>query len=290
MADVLLFGLSNSMQLALIAIGFSFVFGISGIANFSYGAFYLFGGYLAFALFKDGTGIPYLAAAGLAVLLLFIVGALTYRIAIQRIRGAMLSEVIVTMGLGVFIIELMRAFSNIGHNKYLPAFFPGYINIFGVGIENQRLMIIFIGLMLFIVLWAVTRFTRIGLAFRAMSQDELTALSLGLNNNFLAMLAMGIGAALAVVAALCIIPQGFLSIDGAYEVLIYALAVGVLGGMSSTSGIIVGAFILGYAQTFTARFFSPQWTMVVTFLAIVLVLLIKPSGIFGKQKELEERV
>ena len=290
MDDVLIFGLYNSLQLALVAIGFSFVFGISGIANFAYGAFYLFGGYLAFAFFKDGTGLPYWAATLLAMLILFIVGSLVYRLAIQRIRGAMLSEVIVTMGIGVFIIELMRAYSNIGHNKYLPAFIPGYVNIFDVGIENQRLLIIATGLLLFVILWAFTRYSRIGLAFRAMSQDELTALSIGLNNNFLATLAMGIGAVLAVVSALCIIPQGFLYIDGAYEVLIYALAVGVLGGMGSTSGIIVGAFVLGYAQTLTARFLSPQWTMVVTFLAIVLVLLIKPSGIFGKQKELEERV
>ena len=289
MAGVIIFGLAKSLELALIAIGFSFVFGISGIANFAYGAFYLLGGFLAYIFFTS-VGLPYWVAAIVSMIILFVIGALMYRFAVQRIRGAMLSEVIVTMGLGIFIIEMLRATGFIGHNRYLPAFIPGYIEIAGVGIENQRLMIIVIGLLLFLILWAVTRYTRIGLAFRAMSQDELTALSIGLNNNYLAMLSMGIGAVLAVIAALCIIPQGFLTVDGAYEVLIYALAVGVLGGLGSTIGIIVGAFILGYAQTITATLFSSQWVMVVTFLAIVLVLLIKPSGIFGKQKELEERV
>ncbi len=289
MAGVIIFGLAKSLELALIAIGFSFVFGISGIANFAYGAFYLLGGFLAYIFFTS-VGLPYWVAAIVSMIILFVIGALMYRFAVQRIRGAMLSEVIVTMGLGIFIIEMLRATGFIGHNRYLPAFIPGYIEIAGVGIENQRLMIIVIGLLLFLILWAVTRYTRIGLAFRAMSQDELTALSIGLNNNYLAMLSMGIGAVLSVIAALCIIPQGFLTADGAYEVLIYALAVGVLGGLGSTIGIIVGAFILGYAQTITATLFSSQWVMVVTFLAIVLVLLIKPSGIFGKQKELEERV
>ncbi len=289
MAGVIIFGLAKSMELALIAIGFSFVFGISGIANFAYGAFYLLGGFLAYIFFTS-VGLPYWVAAIVSMSILLVIGALMYRFAVQRIRGAMLSEVVVTMGLGIFIIEMLRATGFIGHNRYLPAFIAGYIEIAGIGIENQRLMIIGIGLLLFLILWAVTRYTRIGLAFRAMSQDELTALSIGLNSNYLAMLSMGIGAVLAVIAALCIIPQGFLTVDGAYEVLIYALAVGVLGVLESTVGIIVGAFILGYAQTITATLFSSQWVMVVTFLAIVLVLLIKPSGIFGKQKELEERV
>ncbi len=289
MAGLLIFGLAKSMELALVAIGFSFVFGISGIANFAYGAFYLLGGFLTY-IFLNSLGLPYWMSAICSILILFVLGALTYRFAVQRIRGAMLSEVVVTMGLGIFITEMLRATGFIGHNRYLPAFIPGYLEIAGIGIENQRLMIILIGLLLFLVLWAVTRYTRIGLAFRAMSQDELTALSIGLNNNLLAMLSMGIGAVLAVVAALCIIPQGFLTVDGAYDVLIYALAVGVLGGLGSTTGIIVGAFIIGYAQTTTATLFSSQWVMVVTFLAIVLVLFIKPSGIFGKQKELEEKV
>ena len=289
MAGLLIFGLAKSMELALVAIGFSFVFGISGIANFAYGAFYLLGGFLAYILLNS-LGLPYWMSAVGSILMLFVIGALMYRFAVQRIRGAILSEVIVTMGLGIFITEVLRASGFVGHNRYLPAFIPGYVEIFGIGIENQRLMIIVIGMLLFLILWAVTRYTRIGLAFRAMSQDELTALSIGLNNNYLALLSMGIGAVLAVIAALCIIPQGFLTVDGAYDVLIYALAVGVLGGLGSTTGIIIGAFIIGYAQTATATLFSSQWVMVVTFLAIVLVLFIKPSGIFGKQKELEEKV
>jgi branched-chain amino acid transport system permease protein len=160
----------------------------------------------------------------------------------------------------------------------------------GIGIEYQRLVIVGIGAVLFFLLWLLTRYTKIGLALRAMAQDELTALSLGINNDRIAMLAMGIGSLLAVVAALAIIPLGLLNIEGAYEILIFALAVGVLGGLGSTTGIIVGAFVLGYIQSIASTTLGPQWMMVVTFLAIVLVLLIKPSGIFGKQKELEERV
>jgi branched-chain amino acid transport system permease protein len=289
MLGILIFGLANSMKLALAALGFSFVFGISGIANFAYGAFYLLGGFIVYILLTS-VGIPYWAATIISMALIFLLGALTYKVAIQRVREAMLSEVIVTMGIGVTIIEILRWSGYVRHNQYLPEFVPGSMMIAGVGIEYQRLIIIGIGLILFLSLWILTKYTRIGLAFRAMSQDEMTALSLGMNNDRLAMFAMGIGSLLAVVAALAIIPLGLLTIEGGYEILIFALAVGVLGGLGSTTGIIVGAFVLGYIQSIASTVLGPQWMMVVTFLAIVLVLLIKPSGIFGKQKELEERV
>jgi len=289
MLGVLLFGLTNSMGLALAALGFSFVFGISGIANFAYGAFYLLGGFITYILLNS-AGFPYWVSAVISMVIVFFLGALMYKVAIQRIRGAMLSEVIVTMGLGVTIIEVLRWSGYVKHNQYLPSFLPGSIMIGGIGIEYQRLVIVGIGAILFFLLWLLTRYTKIGLALRAMAQDELTALSLGINNDRIAMLAMGIGSLLAVVAALAIIPLGLLNIEGAYEILIFALAVGVLGGLGSTTGIIVGAFVLGYTQSIASTVLGPKWMMVVTFLAIVLVLLIKPSGIFGKQKELEERV
>ncbi|MFC1822157.1 branched-chain amino acid ABC transporter permease [Thermodesulfobacteriota bacterium] len=289
MVGVLIFGLANSVGLALMAIGFSFVFGISGIANLAYGAFYVLGGFITYILLSF-LGVPYWVAALAAMAALFVVGALTYRIVMQRVRGQLLQEVVVTLALGIVILECLRATGFVEYRQFLPAFIEGSLNLGGIGIEYQRVFVIGIGLTLFFVLWLFTSYTRIGLALRAMSQDELTALSQGMDTNRLAMLSMGIGAVLAVIAALAIVPIGLLTIDVGYDVLIFALAVAVLGGLGSTPGIIIGAFVLGYAQSLTATYIGPQWTMVVTFSAIVLVLLIKPSGILGKQKELEERV
>ncbi|MBM3149362.1 MAG: branched-chain amino acid ABC transporter permease, partial [Chloroflexi bacterium] len=106
MLGVLLFGLTNSMGLALAALGFSFVFGISGIANFAYGAFYLLGGFITYILLNS-AGLPYWISAVISMVIVFFLGTFIYKAAIQRIRGAMLSEVIVTMGLGVTIIEVL---------------------------------------------------------------------------------------------------------------------------------------------------------------------------------------
>lgn len=289
MISVLIFGLANSMALALMAMGFSFVFGISGIANLAYGAFYVLGAFIPYILFSL-LGLPYWLAVLASMVALFIVGALTYRIVIQRVRGQLLQEVIITMALGIVILECLRATGFVEYRQFLPAFIAGSLNLGDIGIEYQRIFVIGIGLALFFLLWLFTHYTRIGLALRAMSQDELTALSLGMNSNRLAMLSIGIGAVLAVIAAITIVPIGLLTIEIGYEVLIFSLAVAILGGLGSTPGIITGAFILGYAQSLTATYIGPRWTMVVVFAAIVLVLLIKPSGILGKQKELEERV
>ena len=95
---------------------------------------------------------------------------------------------------------------------------------------------------------------------------------------------------MAAVAATIIIPLGSISPGEGYEVLIKALAVCIIGGLGSTGGVIVASFIIGFAERFTDTYISSHWTMIVSLAAILIVLIVKPSGLFGKQKELEERI
>ena len=290
MSSVAIFGFANSMILALTAIGFSFVFSISGIANFAYGALYILAGFLTFSFLKF-LSLPYWISALLPILIVPIIAMAIFWFIIRRIKGDVLLEVVATMGIGVTLVEILRWTDGFGDlTNYLPSFIVGGITIGDTGIEYQRLFIILVGLALFLALWIITHYTKFGLALRAMSQEELTALSLGHNTNRLGLISMGIGGALAAVAAVTIIPLGFLSIDASYDVLIFALAVGVVGGLGSTMGIIVGSFILGYAHTLASVYISPRWMMVVIFLTMIIVLVFKPSGVLGKHKELEERI
>lgn len=87
-----------------------------------------------------------------------------------------------------------------------------------------------------------------------------------------------------------ILPLMTVTVDGGYEILLQALAVCIVGGLGSTAGVIVASFILGMGQTFTAMYVSPHWMMIVTLVAILGILVIRPSGLFGQQKELEERI
>jgi branched-chain amino acid transport system permease protein len=101
---------------------------------------------------------------------------------------------------------------------------------------------------------------------------------------------MGLGSSLCAFAAIVILPLGTITVDSGYDVLINALSVCIVGGLGSTFGVIIASFIIGYAQTITATYLSPHWTIIVSLCAILIILAIKPSGLLGHQKELEERV
>jgi branched-chain amino acid transport system permease protein len=159
-----------------------------------------------------------------------------------------------------------------------------------VSLDYQRLAIIGVGLILLLLLWFLTHYTKVGLAFRGIAQDEQTALSMGIRSDWTAMLSVAFGSALAAVAAIIILPLSMINVNTGYDVLLIAMAVAVVGGLESFLGIIVASFILGYAQIITAHFFAPHWMMVMYLIAIMVILAIKPSGLFGKFKEIEERV
>ncbi len=285
----LVYGFINSTILALVALGFNLTFGISGVANFAYGALYIFSGFFTWILLNT-LGLPYLVSVVSAVLVTGLLGLAMYYVVIIRVKGLPLSEVMATFGLGLAIMELFRYFDFVGFRYSLPVFINSSVSFGMVYIDVQRLFVAGIAVALTVFLWVFTRHTRTGLAFRAIAQDERTALTFGIDSDRIGALSMAFGAALAAVAAVVILPLGTIAVEGGYEVLINALAVCIVGGLGSTVGILVAAVIIGFAQTFTANYLAPHWMLLVSLIAIAVVLVVKPSGLFGKQKELEERI
>jgi len=289
LASMLIYGLVNSVILILTAIGFSLTFGLSRVANFAHGGLYLLAGYVAWILLKP-LGLPYAVAIVVAVMVTGLVGALIYRFILLRVRGIELSEVIATFAVGVAILETFRWAGFVTYEFNLPPFVKGQIAIAGVSIDYQRLFVIGVGLILALLLWLFTHHTKVGLALRGIAQDEYTALTLGIESDWAAMLSVALGSALTAVAALTILPLGIISINVGYEVLLIAVAVAVLGGLESTLGLVIAGLILGYSQVIASTYLGPHSMEVVYLLTIVLVLAIRPSGLMGKSKELEERV
>ncbi len=287
--STLVLGFINSIILALVALGFSLVFGISGIANFAYGGLYVFAGLITWILMHK-AGMPYALSAISSILLTGLFGALIYRFILQRVRGIELSEVIATFGIGLAVLELFRYLGFYGFEYTLPVMIDGSIDLGVVTVSFQRIMIVIIGILLTGGLWLFTHYTKIGLAFRGIAQDEFTALTLGIDTDIIASLSVAFGAAIAAISAITIFPLGTISIEQGYAVLLNALAVSIVGGLGSTGGLIIAAFVIGYLQTFTSAYFDTHWVMFVPPVTILLVLAFKPSGLFGKQKELEERV
>ena len=285
----LIYGFINSSILALLAMGFNITFGISGVANFVYGAIYIFAGFLTWILLNS-LGLNYLLSVVIAILCSITVGILVYQLIIKRVRGLVLSEVMATFGLGLAIMELFRYFDFVGFRYTLPVFVDGSISLGGVYVDYQRLFIALIAVGMTLFLYLFTHHTKIGLSFRAIAQEERTALTLGINSDLYGAFSIAFGAGLAAIAAIVILPLGTIAVEGGYEVLINALAVCIVGGLGSTVGILIASVLIGYAQTFTANYLEPHWMLLVSLIAIAAVLIIKPSGLFSHQKELEERV
>jgi len=286
---MLIYGLINSAVLALTALGFNLTFGISGVANFTYGAIYVVAGFIAWTLINK-LNIPYLISAIITIIGIGIAGVYLYKFVLRRIRGLVISEVIATFAVALVILELLRYIGFIGFRYSLPVFIKGSVEIFEAYVDIQRLLIIAFGILIIFALYLFTHHTKVGLAFRGIAQEEHTSLSLGINPDRIASLSMGIGSSLGAFAAIVILPLGTITVDGGYDVLINALSVCIVGGLGSTFGVIIASFIIGYAQTITATYVSPHWTMIVSLCAILLILALKPSGLLGHQKELEERV
>lgn len=284
-----IYAIINSVILALMALGFNLTFGISGVANFAYGAFYVLAAYATWMLIHL-LGLPYPLSVLISIAFCTLAGALLYRLVLIRVRGQALSEVIATFGIGLAILELFRYLGFVGFDYTLPVFVDKSFIIAGTYVDMQRILIVIIGAALIVGLWLFTHYTALGLAFRGIAQDERTALTFGMDPDTIAMLAVALGAGLAALAATIIIPLGSISPEEGYDVLIKALAVCIIGGLGSSGGVILASFVIGFAERFTDAFIGSHWTMIVSLAAILVVLVVKPSGLFGKQKELEERI
>ncbi len=289
MLDIIVYGTINSAILAVMALGFALVYGVSRLPNFAHGALYILTGYTTWT-FMNKLGMNYVLAIIASLIVVTVVGAFIYQFLLIRVRGMPISEIMASFAIGLAIMETLRWWGFIGEAYVLPSFVSGVVRIGDVPVDFQRLIILGVGVVLVVFLWFFTLYTRIGLALSAIAQDEHAAMMLGIDSDFTATLAMGFGSALAGIAAVVILPIGNITVETGYEVLIYAVAVAAIGGLGSWFGAILAAFLIGYAQIITVVYLAPQYQMVVVFIAIILTFIIRPSGLFGRQKELEERV
>ena len=293
--DILIYGTVNSIVFALIAVGFTLVYGVSRIPNFAHGSIYVLVGFLTWSFVND-LKINYAIAILLSLIIAAVIGLIIYRFILIRLRGMPTSEIIASFAVSLIILEGLRMQGIAGFKGFIGPFYvllpfiEGKVNIFGVFVDFQRLIIIAAGLAVVTLLWLFTHYTKMGLSLRAIAQDEQAAMMLGINSDRTAMISLSLGSALAGLAAVIILPLGNVAAEAGYRVLIYALAVCIIGGLGSWAGAILASFVIGFAMKISTALFGAVWESVVLVGTIILILLFRPSGLLGKQKELEERV
>jgi branched-chain amino acid transport system permease protein len=287
--EILIYGSIHSITLALMALGFALVYGTSRVPNFAHGALYIINGFIVWS-FLRAWGLHYFLSIVFAIIATGVIGALIYQFIMIRVRGMAISEIIASYAIGLAILEALRWGGFKGMTYTLPTFIQGTIFIAGVPVDLHRIIVLVCGIALVGFLWLFTHYTRIGLALRGMAQDERAALMLGIDSDRMAVVAMVFGSMLAGLAAVLLLPLGNIVVETGYNVLILAIAVCVVGGLGSWMGAVLAALLIGFAQILTEVYLGTHFKMVVALLAIIITLILRPSGLFGRQKELEERV
>jgi branched-chain amino acid transport system permease protein len=286
--DILVTGLVNGGVYALLAIGFSLIFGVARIVNIAHTAFYMLAAYVFYALLVKAQ-LGFVLSGVIAVAAVTLFSVLCYRLVIEPVREHEAAVLIATIALALIFQELML-FSFGGHYLGIPSTLEGGVRLLGVSIPYQRMLILVIAAAMLTSVWFVLYRTRLGLAIRATANDLEVANLMGMNVHRVAMIAVAISVALAAIAGVVVAPVFVVDPFMWLAPLVTMLAIVVLGGLGSLKGSLIGALIIGYVEAITV-FALPGGAYLkgaVALLIMVIVLLARPEGLFGVAFE-EER-
>lgn len=273
-------GLVTGGVYALVAVGLTMIFGILDIVNFAHGELYMLGAY-GTMIFSSILGLPFFLAIILAALVIGLVGVLCERLILRPIRfSPQTNTIIATMGLSIFLSNAALLIWS-PTPRMLESPVGGTLVLAGVRIANDRLLILAVSVLAVAALQIFVRRTWTGNAMRAVSQDLVASRLMGINVNKVAMSTFFIGAGFAAVAGGLVGPLYVLEPKMGFDIAIKAFAVVILGGVGNVSGAIFAAILLGVTENLTAGFIATGLKDFVSFLILILVLLVKPSGIWG---------
>jgi branched-chain amino acid transport system permease protein len=286
--DILITSLINGSTYAMLAIGFSLIFGVARIVNIAHTAFYMVAAYcIYFSTYR--LGFNPVGAMIAAVLFVTLLGYIVYVLFIKPIREHEQAVLIGTIALAIAFQEVMLLIFS-GDYLSVPALIKGYTTLFGVKVFYQQLLTFASVLAVLGLMRLFLMHTKLGLAIRATAQDREVANLMGMNESRVAMMAVLISVGLAGVTGAVIVPLTTVEPFMWSHPLIMMMAVVVLGGMGSIKGSFYAAFILGFAEALVV-FLIPAGAFLkgaVALSIMILVLLVRPAGLFGVQFE-EER-
>ena len=281
MLEILIVGAVSSAIYAMLAVGFTLIFGVARILNLAHGTFYALGAYGAY-FFTSIFKLPLLPAALLAVALVAVFGIAVERVLIRPMRKSQLAMLMITLAVALVVEQAL--FLTFGSEyRNVPAFGDAKFTIGGVSIGGARLLALGVGVVLIGALWLFIQHTRMGSAILAISQDAEAAQYMGIPSDRIFTLVMGISAALA--AAAGVLAGPFLTVQPTMWLLpiVKAFAIVVVGGLGSIPGSILAALMLGYAETIVGYLISTSWTEIVSVAATLLMLVVRPAGFFGRR-------
>jgi branched-chain amino acid transport system permease protein len=289
-------GLAMGMLLFLIASGLSIIFGLMDVLNFAHGALFAWGAYFGFSVFNllnnwveaDSVSLNFgvfLAAIFTAMAAVALLGILLERIIVRRVYGNHLFQILITFGATIVLVELIRVFW--GPNDEVmsvPLTFRGNWDVFDIIIAKYRVVCILIGILVYGVIQLILKKTKIGTIVRAGVENREMVQAMGHNIFLLFTGVFAVGAALAALGGLS---MSIFSLevypDMGSTYLLFAFIVVIIGGLGSVTGSLIGALIVGLSYNYVA-YLVPWAAAGVNILIMVVILLIRPTGLFAAGK------
>jgi branched-chain amino acid transport system permease protein len=278
----LLIGLINGSFYALLSLGLAVIFGMLNIINFTHGAQYMMGAFAAYLLLQY-LGLNYWAALVVVPVLVGASGILVERLFLQHVRKLdHLYGLILTFGLALIIEGLFRNyFGSSGKPYQIPVALQGGRNLGFMFLPNYRAWVIVFSLAVCLATWFAIERTRLGSYLRAATENPALVRAFGINVPRMVTLTYGFGVGLAALAGVMAAPIYNVSPQMGSDLIIVVFAVVVIGGMGSILGAILTGFTLGIVEGLTKVFF-PEASSTVIFVIMVVVLLVRPAGLFGR--------
>ena len=279
----LLLGLVNGAFYALLSLGLAVIFGLLGIVNFAHGALYMLGAFAAWIML-DTLGVNYWAALFLAPLVVGILGMVIERLFLKHLYK--LDEIyglLLTFGLTLIAEGIFRELYGVSGQSYpVPELLSGATNLGFMVLPNYRAWVVLVSLVVCLGTWYLIEKTPLGAYLRAGTENAALVQAFGINVPMMVMLTYGAGAALAALAGVLAAPIIQVNPLMGSNLIIVVFAVVVIGGMGSILGSVITGIGLGLVEGLT-RVFYPEASSIVVFVVMVLVLMVRPAGLFGKE-------
>lgn len=270
---------------ASVASGITLIWGTMKMLNFAHGEFYMLGGYLLY-LTMTAFGIPAVLSLFVAIICIFLLGMFIEKICIQPLLDKAewdINAIVITVGVSIFFQNFaLRVWGE--RFKNVPYFIDGTLIFFGIHLAFQRILILTVTSAMMISVWLLIKKTRFGLALRATAQDIDAASITGINTKRVYTVTFGLSCAMAALAATLLAPIFMINPWMGTVPLIKGFVTVILGGLGSFGGAILGGILLGTAESLSVVILSTEWKDVVAFVILILVLWVKPSGLFGTKE------